>query len=229
MKRILLSGTIALCVHIAFFLSIPLLIQKNHKPAKPEIKSVMVTMSYRPLEEKKEKIKRMPVKRIVKKKITKPKPKKKIKPKNKPLPALEPEPEPFQKPDLISLPETDIKQEIAENQVKNKKSPTFQEKETPYRNNKTVTITEPFYKKNPLPKYPTKAKRRGHEGIVELMVQVSEKGKVSNLWIFKSSNYKSLDNQAVKIVKQWIFEPGKKNGKPEKMWVKIPIKFKLKS
>ena len=191
-------------------------------------------MSYRPMEEKKEKpFKKTitkPVKKIVKKnKTTKPKPEKKIKPEIKPLPALEPEIEPFQKVDFNPLPEPNIKQEITANQVENKKTPSFQKKETPDKNKELSTITEPFYKKKPLLKYPIKAKRRRYEGTVELMVEVSEKGKVSNLWVYKSSNYKSLDNQAVKIVKQWIFEPGKKNGKPEKMWVKIPIKFKLKS
>lgn len=96
------------------------------------------------------------------------------------------------------------------------KKTSRQNKENLNKNKELFKITEPFYKKKPLLKYPLKAKRRGYEGTVELMVQVSMKGKVSNLWVFKSSNYKSLDNHAVKIVKNWIFEPGKKDGKPTK-------------
>jgi protein TonB len=207
MKRILFSGVIALCFHIAFFAVLPMFFQKPNKSPQPEVKSINVTMSYRPLKIKKaDKIK--PVKKIDQKKT---------------IPAVKTEKkiEPEQKADAPDFSQpNDIEQEIFDNKVSNKESPSPQ-------NTGLVNITEPFYKKKPLLKYPLKAKRRGYEGTVELMVQVSELGHVSNLWLFKSSNYKSLDNQAIKIVKKWIFEPGKRDGKPEIMWVKIPIKFKL--
>ena len=90
-----------------------------------------------------------------------------------------------------------------------------------------IEFAKPLYKKNTLPVYPVIAKKRGYVGTVELIVLVSEKGKVNSLKIFKSSGYKSLDQQAVKTVKKWLFEPGKKNGVPEEMWVKIPVKFEF--
>jgi len=90
-----------------------------------------------------------------------------------------------------------------------------------------IEFAKPLYKKNPLPVYPVIAKKRGYMGTVELSVLVSEKGKINALKIFKSSGYKSLDQQAVKTVKKWLFEPGKKNGVPEGMWVKIPVKFEF--
>ncbi len=216
MGRILISGAIAIGLHIVFLVSLPMLLQKDHKPAQPETKSVMVTMSYRPLKPEKEKQKIKSAKKIIKKNRLAPK----HEPKNKPLQQVHPKPTQKKK--------TQTKQDVTDFQNSDKKNPVFQSKESFNKNQGLVTITEPFYKKKPLLKYPLKAKRRGYEGTVELMVQVSKKGIVSNLWIFKSSNYKSLDNQAVKIVRNWIFEPGKKNGRPEKMWVKIPIKFKLK-
>ncbi len=214
MKRILLSGAIAIGLHALFLVSLPVLSQKNQKPATPETKSVIVTMSYQTLKPKKEKQEVKPVKKFVKKK-TKSAPKQK--PVIKPLPQANPNP----------LEKIQTKQNVTDVQQSDKKNPVFQSKESLNKNKGLVTITEPFYKKKPLLKYPLKAKKRGYEGTVELMVQVSKEGVVSNLWIFKSSNYKSLDNQAVKIVKSWIFEPGKKNGRPEEMWVKIPVKFRL--
>ena len=129
-------------------------------------------------------------------------------------------PEPTQKIAPGPLQETDIEQKSADKQAIDKKNLSNIKKFN--------TIIKPVYKNNPLPQYPIRARKRGYEGIVELMVQVSKNGRVSNLWIFKSSNYKSLDNQAVKIVKKWIFEPGRKNEMPEEMWVKIPVKFELK-
>ena len=213
MKRILLSGTIALGLHIIFFVSLPVLLQETHKPARPEIKSVMVTMSYQPVETKKEKMTKKPVKKIIKK--------------SKPAPKLEPKAKPSQQDKPNYLPKADIKPKTTDNQDVSKKNPSRQAKESLNKNKELSEFTEPFYKRGPLLKYPLKARKRGYDGTVELMIQVSEKGKVSNLWIFKSSNYKSLDNHAVKIVQNWIFEPGKKNGRPETMWVKIPVKFKL--
>lgn len=91
----------------------------------------------------------------------------------------------------------------------------------------TVSMATPLYKSNPLPKYPASARRRGFEGTVEISVLVSEKGTVTKFELAESSGHKSLDQQALETVKQWRFEPGRKNGKTKAMWVKIPITFKL--
>lgn len=85
----------------------------------------------------------------------------------------------------------------------------------------------PVYKQNPLPRYPRNAKRLGHSGTVQLMVLVDKKGTVKNIWIFESSGYTSLDQEAVRTVMEWLFEPGEINGDPEEMWVKIPVTFKI--
>ena len=36
-----------------------------------------------------------------------------------------------------------------------------------------------------------------------------------------------LDKAAVSAVNMWLFEPATKNGEKIKMWVKVPIRFKL--
>jgi protein TonB len=88
-------------------------------------------------------------------------------------------------------------------------------------------IATPLFKLNTPPKYPRKARRMGCEGIVILKVLVGENGRVSNFEIFQSSGYPILDKAAVSAVKMWLFEPGTKNGKKIKIWVKVPIRFKL--
>jgi protein TonB len=86
----------------------------------------------------------------------------------------------------------------------------------------------PLYKKNPPPRYPGNARRRGHAGTVLLMVYVTEKGEAGQVRVFESSGHASLDRAAEKAVADWRFEPGTSDGVPTGMWVKIPILFELK-
>jgi protein TonB len=92
---------------------------------------------------------------------------------------------------------------------------------------KRIHRATPLYKSNPLPRYPSSARRRGFEGTVTLLVQVSEKGNVTDLDVDRSSGYKSLDRRAVETVKDWKFEPGRINGEAAAMKVKIPVTFRL--
>jgi len=86
----------------------------------------------------------------------------------------------------------------------------------------------PEYLRNPAPPYPKKAKRRRLEGVVELIVSVSTKGRVLSLKVLKSSGHKSLDKSAVQTVRTWRFLPAKKNGKVVESDVIVPIRFRLK-
>ena len=81
--------------------------------------------------------------------------------------------------------------------------------------------------KNPAPPYPVLARRRGYEGLVLLEVLVTREGRVAELRVKKSSGYKVLDRAAVKAVKNWLFEPGVKNGTTIDMWVEVPVRFRL--
>ena len=86
----------------------------------------------------------------------------------------------------------------------------------------------PLYKINPPPRYPTAARRKGQQGTVVLSVHVDAQGRVSNLWLFKSSEYRSLDNAAIAAVKDWIFEPAMQGSSTVAMWVNVPVRFELK-
>ena len=260
MSRIILSAVIAIGFHIALMVLIPSIIIKNNKILSPQIKSVMVTLSYRQPVIKKETHSIKQIEKIKPKPKPMPKPKKTLsftpKKKTRPVikkknlaklpkkikqdkPVIHKQEEVIKKILTPVKPAPPVKAEVAETrQIKAVKKQSFkgqpptlktispQKKENIKQAH--IEFAKPLYKKNALPAYPVIARKRGYQGIVELMVLVSEKGKVSSLKIFKSSGHKSLDIQALKTVKNWLFEPGKKNGSPREMWVKIPVKFELK-
>jgi protein TonB len=91
-----------------------------------------------------------------------------------------------------------------------------------------LIMARPLYRKNPPPKYPRRARRKGYEGTVILEVLVDENGTVKDLKVFESSGYKLLDKSAIASVQKWLFTPGTKDGDAAGMWVRIPVRFKLK-
>jgi protein TonB len=90
-----------------------------------------------------------------------------------------------------------------------------------------LVYARPLYRKNPPPKYPRLARKRGYEGTVILEVLVDEKGRVADLRVYDSSGYEILDQSARTSVEKWLFEPGTKDGRVTQMWVRVPIRFKL--
>ena len=89
-----------------------------------------------------------------------------------------------------------------------------------------IAEVQPYAIKRVAPKYPETAKKLHIEGTVILMAVIDEKGNVIKVEV-KKSVYQSLDEAAIKALKQWKFEPAKTNGKPISVWVTIPIEFKL--
>jgi len=90
-------------------------------------------------------------------------------------------------------------------------------------------LAYPDYNFNPKPKYPRTARKRGYEGEVKLKVLVLENGRVGKIEVVRPSGYQILDQSALEAVKNWIFVPGKENGKEVSSWVTVPITFQLKS
>jgi protein TonB len=86
----------------------------------------------------------------------------------------------------------------------------------------------PVYRKNPAPRYPHVARRRGYEGTVVLEVLVNEAGRVEDLRLFQSSGYDVLDRAAIKSVQEWVFEPARRGDQRVEMWVQVPVRFQLK-
>ena len=83
------------------------------------------------------------------------------------------------------------------------------------------------YLKNPPPVYPDVAMDRGWQGKVLMKVHVKPNGKPDSVSVIKSSGKKVLDDEAVRTVKKWTFEPALRGSTPIAGWVTVPISFKL--
>ncbi len=92
----------------------------------------------------------------------------------------------------------------------------------------TATRSAPLYSKNPAPDYPANALRNGWEGEVWLRVAVDRSGAVVHVTIEQSSNYRVLDQAAVRTVKHWEFLPARIGDETTEGSVRIPIRFQIK-
>lgn len=86
----------------------------------------------------------------------------------------------------------------------------------------------PVYRRNPPPRYPARARRRAWEGAVVLEVLVNRKGRVDDLRVHATSGHKILDKAALRAVRDWLFEPGRRGAEKVVMWVRVPIRFELR-
>lgn len=71
--------------------------------------------------------------------------------------------------------------------------------------------------------YPPEAQKQRIEGEVVMYVLVNKKGFVDEVKI--SKGIPELNQAAVEAVEDLKFKPGKLEGKPVEVWVRIPIKF----
>ena len=89
------------------------------------------------------------------------------------------------------------------------------------------TEMKPDYLKNPAPLYPEFARERGWEGLVILKVFVEKNGYPSIVRVDQSSQYKILDDAALKAVRKWQFKPAHAGHLSFSSWIRIPIRFRL--
>jgi protein TonB len=92
----------------------------------------------------------------------------------------------------------------------------------------TIQTAYPRYQLNAPPPYPGLARKRGQDGTVIIQVLVNEEGRVDDLKIEISSNFRLLDRAAVSAVRKWSFEPGRRGNERIPMWIRVPVTFKLK-
>jgi TonB family protein len=79
------------------------------------------------------------------------------------------------------------------------------------------------------PHYTQEAMRQMIEGEVLLDVVVSSNGSVGDVEVKESLDaVYGLDQEAVKAMKQWRFEPGTKDGKPVAVRVDVKMRFTLR-
>jgi len=85
----------------------------------------------------------------------------------------------------------------------------------------------PDYSNNPLPEYPPLARQRHWQGVVWLLVEVSDEGLVETLHVERSCGHSVLDRAASRTVKRWRFTPARRAGVPAASQVRIPVRFRL--
>jgi TonB family protein len=76
------------------------------------------------------------------------------------------------------------------------------------------------------PEYTKEAKDAKIEGTVVMSLEVHPDGRAHNLHVERSLD-PGLDQKALEAVKQWEFEPGKKDGRPVAVAATIEINFRL--
>jgi len=76
--------------------------------------------------------------------------------------------------------------------------------------------------------YPEIARKAGVEGKVTVHVQIDEKGNVVNTKILQSLGNNGCDEAAVAAIKSVKWKPAMQRDRPVKVWVAIPVVFKLK-
>ncbi len=81
--------------------------------------------------------------------------------------------------------------------------------------------------RNRPPVYPRRAQREGWQGRVLLFVEVTAKGTVSSLRIYRTSGYGILDRAAARAIRQWRFDPARRGGRAVAGWLVIPVRFQL--
>ena len=91
-----------------------------------------------------------------------------------------------------------------------------------------VREATPLYDRNPPPRYPQQARKRGFQGRVILNVLVGKDGRVADIGLQESSGHSILDNVAIETVRGWAFTPGRRGEDPVEMWIRVPMLFELK-
>jgi TonB family protein len=86
--------------------------------------------------------------------------------------------------------------------------------------------TPPHAIKSPDPKYSKEARKKKIEGITVLWLIVGADGLPRDIRVARSVGY-GLDEEAIKAVKKWRFEPSTMDGKPVAVMINVEVSFRL--
>jgi TonB family protein len=87
-----------------------------------------------------------------------------------------------------------------------------------------VSAPRPIY--DPDPEYSEQARQAKYQGAVLLWVVVGPDGRPRDIRVQRSLGM-GLDEKAIEAVKQWRFEPARKDGQPVAVQVNIEVNFRL--
>jgi len=88
-------------------------------------------------------------------------------------------------------------------------------------------VSAPVVIKKVKPQYTADAMRAKIEGVVTLECVVKTDGTIGDVKVTTSLDA-GLDQEAIKAVKQWRFEPGTKDGKPVPVLITLEMTFTLR-
>jgi len=87
-------------------------------------------------------------------------------------------------------------------------------------------VTAPRVKKAPDPAYSPFARSVKKQGVVVLWGVVHEDGKMRDIRVVRPVGF-GLEEEAVKAIQTWEFEPGRKDGQPVPVQLNIEVNFRL--
>ncbi|MFC5740555.1 energy transducer TonB [Dyella tabacisoli] len=91
--------------------------------------------------------------------------------------------------------------------------------------NQLLSMDKQTANRAPPPSYPPIAATLNAEGMVVLMTLVGSDGRPKDIKVERSSGYRILDAAAINAVKDWIFSPSIKDGRPIEAYARIPVNF----
>ncbi len=94
----------------------------------------------------------------------------------------------------------------------------------PYRVGGGVSAPRALY--DPEPEYSEEARKAKYQGTVVLWVVVGPDGRVRDIRVSRSLGM-GLDEKAMEAVRQWRFDPARKDGQPVPVQVSIEVNFRL--
>src|SRR5690348_13199158 len=94
----------------------------------------------------------------------------------------------------------------------------------PYRVGGGVSAPRALYA--PDPEYSEEARKAKYQGTVVLLVVVGPDGKPHDIRVHRSLGL-GLDEKAVEAVRQWKFEPARKDGAPVAVQINVEVNFRL--
>lgn len=87
-------------------------------------------------------------------------------------------------------------------------------------------VSAPHVLYDPDPDYSEEARKAKYQGTVTLWLVVSAEGKPQDIRVRRSLGM-GLDEKAIEAVKQWRFEPAKKDGHPVPVMINVEVNFRL--
>jgi periplasmic protein TonB len=84
---------------------------------------------------------------------------------------------------------------------------------------------QPLPDQSPAPRYPTRALRRGEQGVVNVRASIGPDGVPTSVSLVSGSGSRDLDRAALDAVRRWRFRPAVEDGRPTVGTVVVPIEF----